>query len=112
MNSFPNEGNSIPQSEQILHQFLLIFLSLLSLTLLPQALASIFLHLLSSAVPVQRLHTVYISLLSLFPALTAIHQLFAISFPFLYSASALLKASAIQALRATVVQPKYFMVAV
>lgn len=88
MNTFPNEGNSSPQSHHSLcttfaHfcSYLLfppsLFLSHLSLPPLPRALVSIFFassHLCSS------FFTLSVSHFSHLP--TAIHQLFAISFPF------------------------------
>lgn len=75
MNTFPNEGNSSPQSYHSLRILTLIYLpfclwpeaylSHLLPILLPRALVSIFLHDLIWAVPVHSLHTAYISLLSL-----------------------------------------------
>lgn len=112
MNTFPNEGNSFPQSQHSLYAsfaqfssyfFSSLFLSHLSLLPLPQALVSIFLyHHLCTFFTLSIFHFHFSHLL------TAIHQLFAISFAFpLFIISSIKSIYNTGSLNTTVVQPKY-----
>lgn len=111
MNTFPNEGNSSPQSHHSQYTFFAhFFYSYLLFSPPPHPLGT-GLHLsASSHLSSSCAHSSHNLSLTSLPC----RQPFTNCLPslFLYSSSALLKAFTIQAISATVVQPKYYMVAV